>query len=151
MTVNLVRAPKWKSPAHHTATRLKDMQALDLHMAGVTFERIAEQLGYANRGNAWRSVHRLLDRQEAEGADQLRAVEGARLDRLLVAIWPTAIKGDLKAQAECRRNRESYRRLFGLDAPVKIDARISDATDSAIAELAAQLGLETGPVQIPAE
>ena len=44
------------------------------------------QLGYASRGSAWKPEHRLLNRERAEGAAELRAVEGARLDRLLVVI-----------------------------------------------------------------
>lgn len=149
MNVNLERkAPKRNSAAWRTAVRIKEQQALDLHLAGVTFDRIAEQLGYQGRGQAWRAVHRLLARNESEGVEHLKASKGAQLDRLMVAIMPAALRGEPKAVSEARRLNESYRRLFGLDSPIKVEQTVRGEVDQAIIELVEQMG---GTVPPPVE
>jgi hypothetical protein len=49
-----------------------------------------------------------------------RALELARLDRLLLALKGAIDKGDVGAITEGRRLSESRRKLLGLDAPVKV-------------------------------
>jgi hypothetical protein len=131
--------------------RKREHDAVQLALAGATYQQIADQLGFSSRGNAWRTVQRVLARVDAEDAAALRTVEGGRLDRMQTAVWANAVKGDVKAVGAVLRIMERRARLFGLDAPIQVDARISDATDAQIAELAEQLGMAKGPTEIPTE
>lgn len=49
-----------------------------------------------------------------------RALELARLDRLLLALKGAIAQGEVGAITEGRRLSESRRKLLGLDAPVKV-------------------------------
>lgn len=131
--------------------RTRAQKALALVQAGATWEQVAEECGYANRGTAFNVVHRLLTRVETEGVEALREKQGARLERLHMAHWAAALKGDLKATLACLKIYERQARLYGTDAPLKVDARMSDATDQSIRELAEQLGMAAPEVQIPVE
>lgn len=141
MTVDLARkGPKRNSPAWWTAVRQRELQAVELHLAGVTYDRIAEQLGFeGGRGGAHKAVSRLLARQENEAAEEMKQTAGAQLRRLMVAVMPKAVAGDLKACSELRRLNESWRRLYGLDSPFKVE-QVRSEVDEKIMELTRQLG-----------
>jgi len=78
------------------ARRERHAKALQLRKAGMEYGQIAEQLGYANRSGAWKAVMGLLRRAEAP-AVEMRQLLLARLDELLLSVWPRAIGGDMKA------------------------------------------------------
>jgi len=107
----------------------KERQALDLRLAGATFDAIAERLGYADRSGAQRAVERAMTSTLQEPADQLRELQAARLDRLLLAIWPTALDGDAKAIAQARGLIDQLCKLLGLNAPTKVDVDATVAVD----------------------
>ena len=122
----------------------RDAEAARLKAAGRTYQQIADELGYSDRGNAWRGVQRAIKSVLKEPAEELIAVEAGRLDDL----YATALEilerdhlmishgriifdertGDpviddgprLAALRELRQIRESYRRLHGLDAEKKV-------------------------------
>ena len=87
----------------HTAQELAEQRkrehdAVQLALAGATYQQIAEQLGYASKGNAWRAVHRLLARVDSEDAEALRTVEGSRLDRLQTARRERRIRRGIRRE-----------------------------------------------------
>lgn len=92
----------------------KERQALELRKAGATFEAIATQVGYTNPSAAHKAVKRAMDRTIREPADELRALESERLDRMLLTSWKLAIAGDLKAVDRVLKVIELRARLFGL-------------------------------------
>lgn len=100
--------------------RERAIAALELRRTGMTFEDIAAQLGYSSRSGAYNAVNRYLQRIEYEGVDELRKIEGERLDRAMLAIWPQVLNGDLGATNALVRIQERRAKLFGLDAPQKI-------------------------------
>ena len=104
-----------------TDPKIRAVQALELRMAGATYRKIATQLGYPNPGNAYRAVARLLTEHARESAEQVRAMELARLDRLLLAVWGKAAAGDVAAVDRALRVMERRARIMGIDAPQKID------------------------------
>jgi hypothetical protein len=110
--------------------QVKGQQALDLRLAGYTFDAIAQQLGYTSRSSAYRAVGRAFRRIRA-GADQsaetLRALEDARYDRMLRAIDDKVQQGDLAAIDRALRISHARRELWGLDAPTRIDTGVSPA------------------------
>jgi hypothetical protein len=72
-------------------TALKQKRAMELLLAGATYTQIAEQLGLTHRGSAHHLVKDALLATIAPVADEVRATELARLDRLLLAVWSQAI------------------------------------------------------------
>lgn len=127
----------------------RDADASRLRSEGRTFQEIADELGYSDRGCAWRGVHRARRAVMREPVEHLVQVESARLDELYVAALEILerdhvtvnnghiIKGSdgvpildpgpkLAAIRELRNIRESYRKLYGLDRPAKLDATITE-------------------------
>jgi hypothetical protein len=51
------------------AVLAKQRRGIELHSAGRSYDEIAEELGYANRGSAWRAVDRGLRVQRDLRAD----------------------------------------------------------------------------------
>jgi hypothetical protein len=119
----------------------KERQALDLRKAGVTFEQIANKLGYSDRSGAAKAVRRALTDTIQEPADELRRLECERLDTLLRALWPAAISGKWLAIDRCLSIMDRRARLLGLDAPVRMkhDVITHDAFAQAVAELEAEI------------
>jgi hypothetical protein len=77
-------------------------------------------------------------------ADELREQEVDRIDRLQVAVWPSAMKGDTRAILTIIRLMERRAKLLGLDKPIKIEQEITtwdgnDTIDRAVRDLAALL------------
>lgn len=125
------------------AARLRDADAAELRAAGYSYRQIAEQLDYADKGQAYRGVQRCVSEVVKDKAEQLIAVESARLDDLAAATLevlerdhyahsngklvidpngnPVLDDGPkLAAISEMRRISESYRKLHGLDQPAKV-------------------------------
>jgi hypothetical protein len=99
----------------------KQRQALALRMAGASFDEIAESLGYADRGGAFKAVMAALQSTLPEPAAQVRELELKRLDRLWLAVWDGATKGDLQAVDACLRIMKRRADFEGLDAPKKLE------------------------------
>ena len=110
----------------------KQRQALALRMAGASFDEIAESLGYADRGGAHKAVMAGLQSTLPEPAAQVRELELKRLDRLWLAVWDAATKGDLQALDACLRIMKRRADFEGLDAPKKLEHG----------------GIDGGPIQI---
>ena len=54
-----------------------------------------------------------------EPADELRKLELERLDKLLLGVWPQAVRGNQGSVDRALRIMERRAKLLGLDAPVK--------------------------------
>lgn len=133
-----------------TTARMRQQKAVDLATQGRTYQQIADALAYADASGAYRAVMAVLSRAEHSAAEGLRAVQGARL-AALEAAWLPRADSDPKAAELVLKIHQRQARLFGLDAPVKVDHTISDATDRAVADLADQLGVAAGDAPVPAE
>jgi hypothetical protein len=72
-------------------------RAIELRTQGCTYDQIAEELGYANRGTVYRIISDALAEREHQAVDSLRFLESARLDSLQSALWDKAMSGDVKA------------------------------------------------------
>lgn len=101
--------------------RAKAIEAVQLRRSGLPYREISEQLGYwADESGARHAVARLLDRREAESVDELRAVEGERLDALQAAHWQAALRGDIDATKVVLQVIDRRAKLFGLNAPTRL-------------------------------
>lgn len=106
-------------------------QALELRMAGYTYDAIAEQLGYRNRSGAYLAVDRALKATLREPADHVRELEQDRLDRLQRGVWDDAIKGDSFKVDRVLKIMERRADLLGLDAPKKVAGTTPDGKQPA--------------------
>jgi hypothetical protein len=134
---------KIKPTSANVAMADRQRRAMDLKLAGATFEQIAQQIGYADASGAYRAVQRGLTETQRPAADELRETFSRRLDRLLLAVWPQAVHGDLKAVECARRLVDQQAKLHGANLPVKseVDVTVTErsAADAALDELVAEL------------
>lgn len=109
-----------------------------MRIAGVSWQVIADELGYSDKSAACRDVGRALARNQAEleqTTEELRTLEVTRLDRLQFGLWPQASRGDVQAAAEVRRIIETRVKLLHLDASEEERERLRE-------ELVAELGAQ---------
>ena len=119
----------------------RELKVLELRRAGLTWQRIAEQVGYADHSGAYLAYKRALKRVLKQPAEELRQAEIDRLDRLQLAAWPKAMQGDNSAIATVLRIMERRAKLLGLDMPVKIAQDVTvweggESIDRAVRDLA---------------
>lgn len=96
------------------------IEAARLRKQGLTWQEVADQSGYASSGAAYNAVMPALRKLAEETLGDLRDLTNARLERVMTALWPAAIRGDVKAAGEYRRYLADYRRHNGLDAPLQV-------------------------------
>lgn len=73
-------------------------KALELHLAGASYQTIADQLGYASKASAHKIVQQALDELGTPDVSEGGAsTELARLDAMLTGLWPKARRGDVAA------------------------------------------------------
>lgn len=99
----------------------KHMTALQLRLAGRSYEDIRQACGYASLASAYHAVGAAMKRTLREPADSLRELEQDRIDKALAAIWKNVLAGHLGAIQTFLRLSERRARLLGLDAPVQQD------------------------------
>lgn len=92
--------------------------AVDLRKGGASYEQIAQRCGYRDKTGAYQAVKSALRKTLQEPADELRTLECERLDRALLAIWPSIIIGDVKAIDRMVKIMHRRAQLLGLDVPV---------------------------------
>ena len=134
------------NPTHdkpNAQERERAQSAVALRIEGRAYAEIADALGYSDESGARHAVSRLLDRREAESVEELRMVEGCRLDAMQAAVWDAALHGDLDAIKAVLGIMARRARLFGLDKPTAVAVGISETEFAAqAAELLAVLGPE---------
>jgi len=106
------------------ARQRKSNAAVQMRLAGATWEEIARTLGYPTARQALVATEKALERQLHQGdRDEMRRLVGARLERLLLGVWPKAINAEhpehLLAVTKARELVDRYSKLFGLDAPTE--------------------------------
>ena len=96
-------------------------KALELRIAGVSYQKIADNLGYKSRGAAGEAVKSALKKTLQEPADELRTLECERLNSIFLVIWPLVKQGNMAAIDRAIRIQERRAKYLGLDAPEKRD------------------------------
>jgi len=71
--------------------KYRKAEALELRARGLTYQEIADRLGYAHRSGARQAVINELEKVTLEPSKDLIKIELERLDRLLKAWFPLAI------------------------------------------------------------
>src|SRR6476646_7614424 len=80
-----------------TLANWRKARCVKLAMAGLDYDEIADEVGYANRGTAWRAVQDSLRSRVTEAATEYRELELARLDALHAAHWSQALSGSIRS------------------------------------------------------
>ncbi|WP_158694398.1 hypothetical protein [Streptomyces canus] len=113
----------------------------------MTYQQIADQLGYSDKGNAWRAIQKCRQAVLRQAGAELVASQAAQLDNMFVAAMevlerdhvvvshgkvitmpdedgterPLVDDGPkLAAIREMRAINESYRKLLGVDQPQQV-------------------------------
>ena len=123
-------APRTSQSHARIAATAKQAQALQLRIAGASYEQITQSLGYRSKATAWKAVEEALLRTIQEPANEVRAIELARLDRWLLNIQPLLQAGNLEAIDRGLKIMARLATLLGLDAPVKVAPTTPDGTTS---------------------
>lgn len=133
-------------------------EAVKMRRTGMTFDRIAEALGYADAATAYNAVKRELENAPREDVVALRELEAQRLDgytEILVGVlranhvMVSVTRGQvildpdtdealldygpvMDAVRELRQISESRRRLFGLDPkqPVEVNVTVTEVSQA---------------------
>lgn len=93
-------------------------KALELHLAGATYDAIAKTVGYASRSGAHKAVQQALADADETAPDVAEAAgtELARLDAMLTGLWAKARRGDVQAIDRVMRIEERRSQILGLVA-----------------------------------
>ncbi|MFD9764733.1 hypothetical protein ACFWXI_14520 [[Kitasatospora] papulosa] len=140
----------------------RDAEAARLRARGLTYQQIADELGWTSRGDAHHAVQRALEATVKEAADEVRAIELDRLDTLYVAAMdvlerqhvtvsngrvvslneePLPDDGPVLAAIDrLLKIQERRSKLLGLDAPSKAAISITPDRLAAIEAMAEELG-----------
>ena len=108
----------------------KYRQVWVLRLAGMSFEDIAKNVGYADKSGAKRAFDAASERWVVESVEQQRQIQSDRLDRLLFPAFQRVVDGDLNLIETCLRIEKRRAELWGLDAPKR--AEVTGADGAAI-------------------
>lgn len=106
----------------------KYREVVRLRAAGLTFDEVAQRVGYASRSSAKEAYDRAIKSWGDEAVDDLRKLEGERVEQLWRRVYGRLIAADiddidgftklLNASIRvCKRRAE----LLGLDAPQQVE------------------------------
>jgi hypothetical protein len=96
------------------ATRARDLQILDLALAGNNGVQIAAELSI-DKSTVSRALERIWARTEQPKADAARAKWDMRIEAALAAIWDKVLAGDVAAVHAFCRLEERAAKLHGFD------------------------------------
>jgi len=115
--------------ARTPATNARAAQVLWLREAGVPFKTIAERLGYRSESGAYNAFKRAMQRTIQEPADELRRLEELRLDALLRAMMPEALRGSTWHVDRVLSIMDRRAKLLGLDGPSQVEVTTYGRSD----------------------
>lgn len=107
------------------STAKRDLEALKLREGGMSFDDIAEVLGFANRGSAHKAFRRALEGRSPSSKltrEEAKQLELARLDNYTRALTAKASRGDLGAMDRLLKISNQRARLQGLYESVNAPA-----------------------------
>jgi hypothetical protein len=132
--------------AQQTVTAERRRAAVQLKIAGHTWQEIANALDYSSKGAACTDVRRALENAVKKLSIPLEAhrqLEMDRLDAMQNALWDKVLEGDTKAIDTSLRLMDRRAKLLGLDAPQRHELTL-EAIDAALADVEQQLAAARG-------
>ncbi len=129
--------PKGQAPKPEVLE--KEAQVVALRREGMTWDTIAQAVGYADPSGAHAAYMRASARIVKEDIDAIRDMETERLDMLQGAYWRQAMMGDVPAGMQVLRIMERRAKLLGIDQPIRQQVEVisydADGIDSEVARL----------------
>jgi hypothetical protein len=113
----------------HRARERKSNAALEMRLAGASWDDIAEVLGYPTARQAIVATEKALERELKTEHSQatMRTLAGRRLERLLRAVWSKSIDPNHPDQLIAHQRAlaviDRHIKLYGLDAPTEMVVR----------------------------
>ena len=103
----------------------REAQVLRFRRAGLTFDMIAQRLGYSHASGAHKAYINACKRIVYSDVEEVRREEQDRLDIALSAIWPNVLRGDTPSIVAMVRIMERRAKLLGLDMPVRVQQEVT--------------------------
>jgi hypothetical protein len=72
---------------------LRELECLNLRLAGYDYNTIAKNVGYQSGSAAYKAVQRAIMKTLKEPAKEVRDLELQRLDEMMTGLWLTATAG----------------------------------------------------------
>jgi hypothetical protein len=121
---------KKSMPEDKSSVRERERQAVELRNARMTYQDIADRVGYSGPGAAREAVLRCYQRDIVQNVEEIRNTELATLDAMAQALYPKARRGDEKAvEALLKVMKERRKYIGGLEVPAQMDVTV-EHTDS---------------------
>ena len=123
----------------------RNAQIITLRYLGKSFEQIAREMGFNDRGNAYRAYKKAMENNVIEAPEEIRAIEIQRLDRMTETLMEQLENGNFKIIPYLLHVMDRRAKLLGLDTPIRIQQEITtweggDSIDRAVKELTDLLG-----------
>ena len=99
----------------------KQRKAVELRMAGRTWQEIADALGYADHSGAVRAVQDSLRKTLGAPSAEFRELTLERLTKILQVQWPNMLRGEVPAAKLCLQTIGDMRQLMGVDMPSRVE------------------------------
>jgi hypothetical protein len=109
------------------STRRRDYHAAELHGQGWSYQRIADELGFASKGAACNAVTRAYADMATEKAGAARQADLERLDRLIEQAWQVMLTPHL-----AHANGRVVRRFVGVERDADGIERLDPLTGKTI-------------------
>lgn len=151
-----------QTPALKPETADRYRQVVNLKAAGLTFDEIADRVGYKSRSGAKEAYDAALRWWGTESVDQLRTVEGERLEQLWRRTFAKIVANPEMESSELASLvntavRVSQRKaaLFGMDSPERVEVeigvtQIAEAARAKAAAIEATLAVDDDPPSLAA-
>lgn len=130
---------------------MKQRAVLELRKQGITFEVIAEEVGYSSASGAHKAFQTAMKKTIQEPADDLRKLVRERLNTLLASAWPKALMGSPRHIEMCLKIMDREAALLGLDAPKQVEDHRIVSMQVMADEIAQETGLDPDELIAEAE
>jgi hypothetical protein len=117
----------------------REYEVLKYRRGGMTFDQIAQKVGYATPSGAQAAYKRAMVRTLQPVADELRETQLDRLETALMAIWKKVLAGDLKAIDRLISISRRQSELLGMDAPKQTQVEVTTYDGTVLRERAQQI------------
>jgi len=105
----------------------KARQAVALRIGGATYRKIGEMLGVSHT-QAKHYVDKALKEHTNDSLEELRLVQFARLEHMLMLVWPMVNQRDMAAIHTARALMDDENKLMGVNAPAEVNVNMSGRT-----------------------
>ena len=92
---------------------LADIKALNARLSGASYSDIQRMNNYEKRTDARSAVRRAIKKHHIEPLQERITIVLARYERMLLALWPAVVKGDVASIREARAITDSVVALKG--------------------------------------